>query len=40
MVEFKEVSGHIEVYIGNKFVFSADSKTEAIKELEAQISLS
>lgn len=38
-MEFKNVNGHIEVYIDNRFVFSADNKAEAEKELKAQINI-
>ncbi len=33
-IEFRNVNGHVEVYIDNKFQFSADTMSEALKELE------
>lgn len=36
-MEYKNINGHIEVYNNNKFLFSADNKQEAEKELKAQI---
>lgn len=33
-VRFKQVYGHWEVHIDNKFFCSADSLSEAIKEIE------
>lgn len=33
MVEFRNVNGHIEVYQGGCFMFSADTKAEAQREL-------
>ena len=36
-MEFKKVKDHIEVYNNNKFLFSADTRQEAEKELKAQI---
>ena len=38
-ITFKSVMEHIEVYLNNIFLFSADSKSEAIKELKAQMSI-
>ena len=38
-MEFKNVNGHIEVYVNNKFLFSADNRVEAEKELKAQINV-
>jgi hypothetical protein len=38
-MEFKNINGHIEVYCNNKFIFSADNKAEAEKELKAQINV-
>ena len=32
-VEFRNVNGHIEVFIGNEFQFSADTTSEALREL-------
>ena len=36
-MELRKVRDHIEVYQNNKFLFSADNKQEAEKELKAQI---
>ena len=36
-MEFKKVIDYIEVYNNNKFLFSADTRQEAEKELKAQI---
>lgn len=36
-MEFKKVKNHIEVYNNDKFLFSADTRQEAEKELKAQI---
>jgi len=36
-MELRKVKEHIEVYNNNKFLFSADNKQEAEKELQAQI---
>lgn len=33
-IEFRNVNGHVEVYIDNEFQFSADTMSEALKELE------
>ena len=33
-IRFKQVHGHWEVHIDNKFFCSADSLSEAIKEVE------
>ncbi len=38
-ITFKSVMEHIEVYLNNVFLFSADTKQEAIKELKAQMSI-
>lgn len=35
-VEFRNVRGHIEVYIEGKFQFSADTIVEAMRELEQE----
>lgn len=35
MYEFREVRGHIEVFLYGRFQFSADTMAEARKELEA-----
>ena len=34
MVSFQHIKGHIEVFIGNKFLFSADTMAEAVRELK------
>ena len=34
MIEFRRVMGHIEVYKGNQFLFSADSYEEVEDELK------
>lgn len=31
--EFRNVNGHIEVFIDNEFQFSADTMSEALREL-------
>ena len=31
--DFRNVNGHIEVYAGGRFLFSADSAREAMEEL-------
>lgn len=36
MYELKWVRDHIEVYQGGEFCFSADSRAEAERELEAE----
>ena len=36
-MELRKIKDHIEVYNNNKFIFSADTKQEAEKELKAQI---
>lgn len=33
MYDFRYVNGHIEVYLQGKFVFSADTRSEAQREL-------
>jgi|GEM_PF-2970279 len=38
-MELKNVNGHVEVYINNKFIFSADNRDEAVKELQVQINV-
>lgn len=35
MYRFHYVRGHIEVYLGNEFIVSADTKEEAIRELNS-----
>ncbi len=32
-MEFRNVNGHIEVYLDGEFQFSADTKSEALSEL-------
>ncbi len=34
MYDFRSVKGHIEVYLNDKFLFSADSFSEAERELQ------
>ena len=34
MYEFRYVRGHVEVFLYGEFVLSADTKAEAIRELE------
>lgn len=34
-IKYEKVRGHIEVYKGNKFLFSADTTREADEELES-----
>lgn len=34
MYEFREIKGHIEVYLNGEFQFSADNISEARDELE------
>ena len=34
MIAIKHVRGHVEVYDGTQFLFSADTEQEANKELE------
>lgn len=36
MPEFKQINGHIEVYINGDFIFSADNMQEARQELNTQ----
>lgn len=31
---FRHFNGHIEVFIGNTFLFSADTMAEAVRELK------
>ena len=35
-IEFRNVKGHIEVYVDKEFLFSADTVSEALRELEAE----
>ena len=37
MIEFRNVRGHIEVYIDGVFQFSADNLREAEQDLEAHL---
>lgn len=37
MYTFKNVRGHLEVYYNGIFVFSADTKEEALHELEYEL---
>ena len=34
MLEFRNVRGHCEVYLYGEFILSADTKAEALRELE------
>ena len=34
MYTFRYIRGHIEVYKGNEFILSADTKAEALRELQ------
>ena len=36
MIDYRNVGGHIEVYINGVFSFSVDTLSEAIKEFEVQ----
>ena len=36
MITFKYVNGHVEVYRHGVFIFSADTKAEALEELERE----
>ena len=36
MTEYRNVHGHVEVYVDGKFVLSADTKGEAIREMEKE----
>lgn len=36
-IQIKRVMEHFEVYYDNKFLFSADTEQEAMKELKSQI---
>ena len=38
-VEYRDVRGHIEVYMGNHFLFSADTKREAEEEYRSGMCL-
>ena len=31
--EFRRRNGHVEVFVNNKFLFSADTMSEAVREL-------
>lgn len=37
MWEIKSINGHIEVYLGGVFQFSADTKAEALREIEEEM---
>lgn len=37
--EFRNVKGHIEVFLDGKFQFSADTKGEALKEIKDELLL-
>lgn len=37
MYEFKQVQGHIEVFLNGKFQFSADNMKEVYEELDRDI---
>ena len=39
MPEFRNINGHIEVYLNNTFLFSADTIREAIEELNKIVKL-
>ena len=32
----RSVNGHVEVYLHGRFIFSADTKAEALRELEME----
>ena len=32
----RSVNGHVEVYLHGRFIFSADTKFEALKEIEME----
>lgn len=34
--EFRSINGHVEVYLRGRFIFSADTKAEALRELEEE----
>ena len=34
--DFREIRGHIQVYLDGKFLFSADTMREAIEEIELE----
>ena len=36
-IQIKPVMEHVEVYLGERFLFSADNEIEAIKELKSQL---
>lgn len=36
MYQFRNVRGHIEVYLNGRFVFSADTMSEAYAELKQE----
>lgn len=37
MYEFRQVHGHIEVFLDGEFLFSADSMKEVYEELEEDV---
>ena len=37
MYDIKRINGHIEVYQGGEFLFSADTYDEAIAEIDREI---
>ena len=36
-IQIKSVMEHVEVFLGDRFLFSADNETEAIKELKSSL---
>jgi len=38
-IQIKSVMEHIEVYYNGKFLFSADTKDEALNELKSQMNI-
>ena len=37
--DFRNVSGHVEVFLNGEFLFSADTRREAVEELSKIIKL-
>lgn len=37
MIEYRNVNGHIEVYVDGVFSFSADTMTEARNEMKEEV---
>ena len=37
IIQIKSVMEHVEVYLGERFLFSSDNEIEAIKELKSQL---